>query len=87
VLNSVLTMHLQSNRGEVVKAIGVAPTGGQYWIESQHYFKVHAYRAKPLGSGYLSVDGEAFPFEEFQVEAHTGLAATLSMLGHYAVDF
>ncbi|KAH7103880.1 ATP-NAD kinase-like domain-containing protein [Auriculariales sp. MPI-PUGE-AT-0066] len=82
-----LVIQERSNRGEVVKAIGVAPTGKQYWIESQHYFKVHAYRAKPLGPGFLSVDGEAYPFEEFQVEAHAGLATTLSMLGHYAVDF
>lgn len=82
-----LVVQERSQRGEVVKAIGVAAKGGQYWIESQHYFKVHAYRAKPLGPGYLSVDGEAYPWEEFQVEAHTGLATTLSMLGHYAVDF
>ncbi|KZV90236.1 hypothetical protein EXIGLDRAFT_750735 [Exidia glandulosa HHB12029] len=82
-----LVVQERTQRGDLVKAIGVAPKGGQYWIDSQHYFKVHAYRAKPLGPGYLSVDGEAYPWEEFQVEAHAGLATTLSMLGHYAVDF
>ena len=70
----------------MVKAIDLAPKGHQIWVDSQHYFKVHAYRAKPLGPGYLSIDGEKFPFEEFQVEAHKGLATTLSMLGHYAFE-
>ncbi|EJD53008.1 hypothetical protein AURDEDRAFT_96953 [Auricularia subglabra TFB-10046 SS5] len=82
-----LVVQERAQRADMIKAIGVAPQGKQYWIDSQHYFKVHAYRAKPLGPGFLSVDGEAYPFEEFQVEAHMGLATTLSMLGHYAVEF
>jgi len=82
-----LVVQEKTYRSELLKAIDVAPQGGQYWIDSQHYFKVHAYRAKPLGSGFLSVDGEAYPFEEFQVEAHAGLGTTLSMTGHYAVEF
>jgi sphingosine kinase len=54
----------------------------------QHYFKAHAYRIKPLSTkGCLSVDGEAFPFGEFQVEVHRGLGTLLSPYGHYAVNF
>jgi len=37
--------------------------------------------------GNLSVDGEQFPFEEFQVEVHPGLATFLSPHGHYAAEF
>ena len=52
------------------------------------YVKAHAYRVKPLKpKGNLSIDGESFPFEEFQVEVHQGLGRFLSMYGQYAVDF
>jgi sphingosine kinase len=52
------------------------------------YFKAHAYRVKPLNAnGYMTVDGENFPFEEFQVESHPGLATLLSPRGYYAADF
>lgn len=50
-----------------------------------HYVKAHAYRIKPLtAKGYLSVDGEPYPFEEFQVEVHQGMGTLLSLYGHYA---
>jgi sphingosine kinase len=53
-----------------------------------HYVKAHAYRVKPLKKeGSLSIDGEAFPFEEFQVDVEKGLATFLSPYGHYAADF
>lgn len=53
-----------------------------------HYVKAHAYRVKPLApKGSLAVDGEIFPFEEFQVEVHQKLATLLSPSGHYADDF
>jgi sphingosine kinase len=52
------------------------------------YIKAYAYRVKPLApKGALSVDGEIFPFEEFQVETHQGLATLLSPQGYYAADF
>jgi hypothetical protein len=50
-----------------------------------HYVKAHAYRIKPLAAkGFLSVDGEPYPFEEFQVEVHQGMGTLLSLYGHYA---
>lgn len=53
-----------------------------------HYIKAHAYRVKPLSNkGLLAIDGEIFPFEEFQVEVHQGLATLLSPHGYYAADF
>ena len=54
----------------------------------QHYYKAEAYRVEPLSSNsYLSVDGEPYPFEPFQVEVHKGLATLLSPYGAYNVDF
>ncbi|KAF9564611.1 hypothetical protein CPC08DRAFT_734307 [Agrocybe pediades] len=53
-----------------------------------HYVKAHAYRIKPLETkGYLSIDGEPFPFEEYQVEVHQGLGTFMSPYGHYAANF
>jgi sphingosine kinase len=43
---------------------------------------------KPFKSkGLLAVDGEIYPFKEFQVEVHQCLGTLLSPYGHYAVEF
>ena len=50
--------------------------------------KAYAYRVKPLtAKGNLSVDGERFPFEEFQIDVHKGLGTLLSLYGHYVSSF
>ncbi|KAG6898377.1 hypothetical protein C0992_009052 [Termitomyces sp. T32_za158] len=60
-----------SSRKEILSSLGGAAKGETYWQSSLHYVKAHAYRIKPLGpKGSLAVDGEIFPFEEFQVEVH-----------------
>ena len=52
------------------------------------YIKAHAYRVHPLKNhGNLSIDGEAKPFEDFQVEVHPKLATLLSLYGYYKADF
>lgn len=57
-------------------------------VMQAHYYKAHAYRVKPLSKkGHFAVDGEAFPFEEFQVEVHQSLATLLSPYGYYAAEF
>jgi sphingosine kinase len=57
-------------------------------LRKLHYVKAHAYKVKPLApKGSLAVDGEIFPFAEFQVEVHQGLATLLSPLGYYAAEF
>lgn len=54
----------------------------------QHYYKAEAYRVEPqFSTSYLSVDGEYYPFEPFQVEVHKGLATLLSPYGAYKVEF
>ncbi|KAJ7111556.1 ATP-NAD kinase-like domain-containing protein [Mycena crocata] len=77
-----------SSRSEILLALGGASKGEIYWNTSLKYIKATAYRVKPLvPKGALAVDGEIFPFEEYQVEAHQGLATLLSPLGYYAADF
>ncbi|KAK0210950.1 ATP-NAD kinase-like domain-containing protein [Desarmillaria ectypa] len=77
-----------SSRGEVIHDLAEGPKGGHFWKDSLHYIKAHAYRMKPLSSkGALSVDGEMFPFEAFEVEVHQKLATLLSPHGYYAADF
>ncbi|KAJ7709860.1 ATP-NAD kinase-like domain-containing protein [Mycena rosella] len=76
-----------SSRSEILLSLGGAPKGELYWNSSLQYIKAHAYRVKPLSpKGALAVDGEIFPFEEFQVETHQGLATLLSPHGYYAAE-
>jgi sphingosine kinase len=53
------------------------------------YSKIEAYRVVPkIRKGYLSVDGESFPIEPFQVEILPGAGCFLSSTGKYfVVDF
>ncbi|KAF8077902.1 ATP-NAD kinase-like domain-containing protein [Lyophyllum atratum] len=77
-----------SSRTEIISSLGGAAKGEGYWHPHLHYVKAHAYRVKPLlPKGSLAVDGETFPFEEYQVEVHQKLATLLSPHGYYAVDF
>ncbi|KAK1759153.1 ATP-NAD kinase-like domain-containing protein [Echria macrotheca] len=66
----------------------------QLSVESGHFFdsplvsyrKVVAYRIIPRENcprGYISIDGESFPWEPFQAEIHKGLGLTLSKKGGY----
>ena len=53
----------------------------------QKYYRVKAYRVKMLATdGNLSIDGEPYPFESYEVEAHPGLARTLSLTGRFIVN-
>ncbi|KDQ60793.1 hypothetical protein JAAARDRAFT_31774 [Jaapia argillacea MUCL 33604] len=77
-----------TSRGDMLKAMDEAEKGAPYWMEGQHYFKAYAYRVTPHSlKGCLAVDGEAYPFEEFQVEVHPKLATLLSPHGRYASEF
>jgi sphingosine kinase len=66
----------------------------QLGVENGHFFdnplvnyqKVSAYRLTPRDqdkNAYISIDGEAVPFEPFQAEVHQGLGLTLSKNGNY----
>lgn len=86
-LIDIMAMPL-SSRKDVISAIAGADKGESFWAKNLRYVKAHAYRVKPLKpKGNLAVDGEVFPFKEFQVEVHQRLGTLLSPYGHYAVDF
>lgn len=83
-----LVIQEKLNRKVMVQAMDGAEIGKTYWMDTQHYFKAEAYRVEPLkNSSCLSVDGEEYPFEPFQVECHKGLATLLSPYGVYNVKF
>ncbi|KAF4608502.1 sphinganine kinase lcb4 [Pleurotus pulmonarius] len=83
-----ITIQPLSSRSDVLKEMEGAPRGEAYWSPKLKYFKAHAYRVKPLTpNGALSVDGEPFPFEEYQVEVHQRLGTLLSPHGVYVADF
>jgi len=75
-------------RTEMLAQMDGAVVGDSFWQPHEHYFKAEAYRIEPLSTrSCLSVDGEVFPFEPFQVEVHKGLARVLSPYGYYCADF
>ncbi|EFI28368.1 hypothetical protein CC1G_13902 [Coprinopsis cinerea okayama7 len=77
-----------SSRKDALANISTAPTGECFWFPKLHYFKAEAYRIKTLGKkGNLSIDGERFPFEEYQVEVHPGLGTLLSPHGRFVAEF
>ncbi|TEB20021.1 hypothetical protein FA13DRAFT_1743577 [Coprinellus micaceus] len=77
-----------TTRAEVFSAIDGGPSGATFWLSSLRHYKAKAYRVKLLSpESNLAVDGERFPFEEFQVEVYPRLGTFLSCYGRYAVDF
>ncbi|KAK7460375.1 sphinganine kinase lcb4 [Stygiomarasmius scandens] len=89
LIDIVVQSHTKTSRLEILGSFEGAPRGEQYWSDSIHYVKASAYRIqpKPKAKGCLSIDGEAFPFEAFQVEIHPGLGTLLSPKGYYAAEF
>ncbi|KAF5377073.1 hypothetical protein D9757_007739 [Collybiopsis confluens] len=75
-------------RTDVIASFGGAANGDLYWKDSTRYIKAEAYRVKPLSKkGFLSIDGEAYPFEDFQVEVLPKLATLISSCGSYIAPF
>lgn len=68
-----------------VKMLLDIETGRHVHCKQAHYAKVLAYRLSPKkNKGYLSIDGEAFPHEPFQVEVKPGIGCLLSSSGQFA---
>ncbi|EJD02318.1 uncharacterized protein FOMMEDRAFT_168804 [Fomitiporia mediterranea MF3/22] len=77
-----------TSRGELLKAIDGAEKGVPFWLDTQHYFKVHAFRITPHDTtGNLAIDGERYPLQPFTVECHRAMGTLLSPLGRYACEF
>ncbi|PVF95594.1 hypothetical protein CPB86DRAFT_863699 [Serendipita vermifera] len=81
-----MVVQTMATRGTMLKAIVGAEKGQQFWIPSQLYLKVRKFRVTPKGKGYLSVDGEGYPFESFEVQVHPGIIRFLSMDGRYHTE-
>jgi sphingosine kinase len=59
--------------------------GKHIYDDHVHYAKIEAYRLTPrMASGYLSIDGESYPFAPFQVEVLKDAGCLLSATGAYA---
>ena len=77
------TYWMESVRASLLRVLPLIDPVGQ-----KHYFKAIAYRVEPHSTNsFLSVDGEEYPFEPFEVEVHKGLARLLSPYGVYNVKF
>lgn len=73
-------------RGTLLSAIGHAESGQAFWLESQHYYKVRAFTAENLdkvNQPMFTVDGEAYPFDEFHVEVLPRAARFLALDGRF----
>lgn len=76
-------------RTTLLKAISNSADGGAYWLEGQHYYKVRAFTAENLDKArqpLFTVDGEAFPFDEFHVEVLPRAARLLALDGRVFVS-
>jgi len=78
-----------ASRAALLSMVDEAGRGGQFYQDTSHYYKALAYRLEPYpnSKGVFSVDGEVYPWEPIYIEAHQGLATTLSMHGHFVVTF
>ncbi|ORY92827.1 ATP-NAD kinase-like domain-containing protein [Leucosporidium creatinivorum] len=71
---------------ESIKGLEGAERGAFLSSPSCYYYKVASYICRPIGSaakGYISIDGESIPNEEFHVECHPGLARVMSLHGRW----
>ncbi|KAI0703619.1 ATP-NAD kinase-like domain-containing protein [Cytidiella melzeri] len=75
-------------RKEMLGMIHGANAGRAFWEDKQRYFKAEAYRVETNAPhSCLSIDGEKYPFEPYQVEVHPKLATWLSPYGAYHAEF
>ncbi|RAH50534.1 uncharacterized protein BO95DRAFT_497904 [Aspergillus brunneoviolaceus CBS 621.78] len=82
-LLDVMTIDETIGYAGAVEAIVKLPGGRCYELDKVHMRKVLAYRLSPRASeGWISVDGERYPFEPFQVEVHQGLGRVLARSLH-----
>ncbi|KZS99214.1 hypothetical protein SISNIDRAFT_546021 [Sistotremastrum niveocremeum HHB9708] len=77
-----------TSRWTLLKAIDGADRGQQIYIPSQRYYKVEAYRVTPLvDDANVSIDGEKYPCEPFEVQVRKGMANIMSPSGSFVTDF
>ena len=85
----LVTVNGDIGRLAAIKSFLAVENGNFFDMPHVDYRKISGYRIKPLGThgGYIAIDGERIPFEEFQVEVHRALGCTLSRRGkNYEAD-
>ncbi|CAH1755757.1 582_t:CDS:2 [Entrophospora sp. SA101] len=72
------------NKKRALDILSNAQTGSHFDQNEVEYYKIEAFRLTPKNkSGYISIDGESFKFEPFQVEVHPQLISVIGMEGKY----
>ena len=81
----LVTIDGDISRIDAIRSFLAVDNGNFFDMPHVGYRKISGYRITPLGKdgGYISIDGERVPFEEFQAEVHKGLGCTLSKTGRY----
>jgi len=80
----LVTIEGDISRTSAIKCFLAVDNGTFFSNPNVNYRKISGYRITPRGqkNGYISIDGERVPFEEFQAEVHRGLGTVLSRSGH-----
>ena len=81
----LVTIDGNCSRVDAIKFFLAVDNGSFFDMPHVNYRKISGYRITPKNQpngGYISIDGERVPFEEFQAEVHRGLGTVLSRSGH-----
>lgn len=81
-LMDVVTIDGTVSRGTAINMMNEVPSGRFFDMPDLNVRKASAFRLVPRQKeGYLSIDGERFPFEAFQAEVHQALGTILTKSG------
>jgi sphingosine kinase len=80
----LVTIDGDISRTTAINLLLAVEKGSFFDMSDVRYRKISGYRIIPKNqkSGYISIDGERFPFAPFQAEVHRGLGTVLSKNGH-----
>ena len=80
----LVTVDGDISRVAAIQSLMAVENGKFFDMPHVTYRKITGYRIRPKSQeqGYISIDGERFPFEPFQAEVHKGLGTVLSKTGH-----
>ncbi|KAL8831048.1 MAG: hypothetical protein Q9191_001094 [Dirinaria sp. TL-2023a] len=80
----LVTVDGDISRVAAIQSLLAVENGKFFDMPHVTYRKISGYRIRPKDQkqGYISIDGERFPFEPFQAEVHRGLGTVLSKTGH-----
>ena len=85
----LVTIDGDVGRIAAIRSFIAVEKGNFFDMPHVNYRKISGYRIKPLGTqgGFISIDGERIPFQEYQAEVHKCLGCTLSRSGRgYEAD-